>query len=497
MMAKAGAASGKGQQWDAINWLNIEANVSRLQARIVKAVQENRWNKVRVLSYLLTRSMSGKFLAACRVTSNKGRNTAGVDGIIWDSPAKRFAGAQSLKSRGYSPAPLKRIYIPKANGKRRPLGIPTIKDRAMQALFLLALDPVAETTADGGSYGFRNMRRCADAIERCFTNLARKSSPEWVLEGDIKGCFDNIDHQWLIDHVPMNKTVLGKWLKSGFMEKQVYHSTIAGTPQGGIISPVLANLTLDGLEHLLRTQYPRQGKGSGAGKAAKVHLIRYADDFIITGDSRDTINKVIPLVEAFLAERGLELSKAKTRVTHVSEGFDFLGQNIRRYPNGKLLIKPSRKSINTLISKVKAIANQMIAQPVASLITRLNPVIRGWANYHRHVVSKRAFTYVDHLIFEIIRRWAKARHPRKGLRWIKKKYFAQVKSRDWVFSGLYRDTVTGQIMTLRLINAQSIKIVRHRLVASALNPYDTDWADYARARSSRLTAPAASFHSGV
>ena len=228
-----------------------------------------------------------------------------------------------------------------------------------------------------------------------------------------------------------------------------------------------------------------------------MHLIRYADDFIITGDSRDTINKVIPLVEAFLAERGLELSKAKTRVTHVSEGFDFLGQNIRRYPNGKLLIKPSRKSINTLISKVKAIANQMIAQPVASLITRLNPVIRGWANYHRHVVSKRVFTYVDHLIFEIIRRWAKARHPRKGLRWIKKKYFAQVKSRDWVFSGLYRDTVTGQIMTLRLINAQSIKIVRHRLVASALNPYDTNWADYARARSSRLTAPAASFHSGV
>ena len=224
----------------------------------MKAVQENRWNKVRVLSYLLTRSMSGKFLAARRVTSNKGRNTAGVDGIIWDSPAKRFAGAQSLKSRGYSPAPLKRIYIPKANGKRRPLGIPTIKDRAMQALFLLALDPVAETTADGGSYGFRNMRRCADAIERCFTNLARKSSPEWVLEGDIKGCFDNIDHQWLIDHVPMNKTVLGKWLKSGFMEKQVYHSTIAGTPQGGIISPVLANLTLDGLEMEVSVQSPEE-----------------------------------------------------------------------------------------------------------------------------------------------------------------------------------------------------------------------------------------------
>ncbi|THE53810.1 group II intron reverse transcriptase/maturase [Enterobacter bugandensis] len=497
MMAKAGAASGIGHQWDALEWHSIEANVSRLQARIVKAVQENRWNKVRVLSYLLTRSMSGKFLAARRVTSNKGRSTPGVDGIIWDSSAKRFAGAQSLKSRGYSPSPLRRIYIPKANGKQRPLGIPTMKDRAMQALFLLALDPIAETTADGGSYGFRGMRRCADAIERCFANLSRKTSPEWVLEGDIKGCFDNIDHQWLIDHVPMNRTVLRKWLKSGFMEKQVYHSTTAGTPQGGIISPALANLALDGLESVLRKQFPLKGKGQGAGKAAKVHLIRYADDFIITGNSREIITDIIPLVEAFLAERGLELSKEKTRVTHVSEGFDFLGQNIRRYPNGKLLIKPSKKSISTLIAKLKAIVKRMIAQPAASLIARLNPAIRGWANYHRHVVSKQVFTYVDHLIFEIIWRWAKSRHPHKGLRWIKKKYFTQVRSRDWIFSGLYRDTDTGKVTILRLVHAQSVKIVRHRLVASALNPYDTDWTDYIRSRTTHLTSPAASFHSGV
>lgn len=497
MIAKAGAASGIGQQWDALEWQTIEANVSRLQARIVKAVQENRWNKVRALSYLLTRSMSGKCLAARRVTSTKGRNTPGVDGIIWDSPAKRFAGALSLKSRGYTPAPLRRIYIPKANGKQRPLGIPTIKDRAMQALFLLALDPIAETSADGGSYGFRGMRRCADAIERCFANLSRRNSPEWVLEGDIKGCFDNIDHQWLINHVPMNRVVLRKWLKSGFMEKQVYHSTTAGTPQGGIISPVLANLALDGLEALLRKQFPLKGKGQGAGKAAKVHLIRYADDFVITGSSREIIREIIPLVEVFLAERGLELSKEKTRVTHVSEGFDFLGQNIRRYPNGKLLIKPSRKSINTLIVKIKVIVKRMIAQPAASLIARLNSVIRGWANYHRHVVSKRVFTYVDHLIFEVIWRWAKSRHPRKGLRWIKKKYFTQVRARDWVFSGLYRDAVTGQMRTLRLIHAQSIKIVRHRLVASALNPYDPDWTDYVRSRTIRPTTSVASLHRGV
>jgi RNA-directed DNA polymerase len=196
-----------------------------------------------------------------RVTLNDGRKTPGVDGELWDSPHKKLQGVISLTARGYRPMPLRRIYIPKANGKLRPLGIPTMRDRAMQALYLLALDPVAETTADQNSYGFRQGRSCADAIEQCFTSLCHKN-PSWVLEGDIKGCFDNISHQWLLDNVPLNKAILHKWLKSGYLEKQVFYDTISGTPQGGIISPTLSNITLDGLERRLREVFPVRGKGS-------------------------------------------------------------------------------------------------------------------------------------------------------------------------------------------------------------------------------------------
>ena len=225
-----------------------------------------------------------------------------------------------------------------------------MRDRAMQALYLLALDPVGETVADGFSYGFRRGRSCADAIEQCFKTLCHRN-PSWVLEGDIKGCFDNISHEWLLGNVQMNKSILRKWLKSGYLEKQVFFDTISGTPQGGIISPVLANSALDGLERRLREVFPLRGKGSERGRAAQVHLIRYADDFIVTGNSEELLKtEVKPLIESFLLERGLVLSPEKTIITHVQNGFDFLGQNVRRYPNGKLLIKPSRKSIASILS---------------------------------------------------------------------------------------------------------------------------------------------------
>lgn len=487
MTAQAGAPWNTLPEWECLDWRSITACVCRLQIRIVKAVKEGRWNKVRALQYLLTRSASAKLLAVRRVTENDGKNTPGVDKEIWDSPRKKRAGVQSLIIRGYQPAPLRRIYIPKANGKLRPLGIPTMRDRAMQALFLMALDPIAETTADGGSYGFRQARSCADAIERCFTCLCHKN-PAWILEGDIKGCFDNISHKWILDHVPMDKTVLSKWLKSGYLEKQVYYDTISGTPQGGIISPVLANLTLDGLETRLREAFPLRGKGSGQGKAAGVHLIRYADDFIITGRSKELLEtKVKPLVESFLVERGLELSPEKTGITYVTEGFDFLGQNIRRYPNGKLFIKPSRKSIKSFLTKVKGIVRKCSGVPAHVLIARLNPVIRGWANYHRHVVSKRIFARIDAEIFWMLWRWAKARHPNKGLRWIKSKYFERVGTRDWWFSGKSTDA-GSKTPYYRLFHASSVRIARHVLVKSDLNPYDPAWAKYLARRSSRQSA---------
>jgi len=218
-------------------------NVRRLQVRIVKAMKENRWGKVKALQRLLTHSWSGKILAVQRVTENTGKKTSGVDGEIWDTPAKRAEAVHRLKRRGYRPLPLRRVYIPKANGKRRPLGIPTMRDRAMQALYLLALDPVAETAADPNSYGFRQQRSCADAMRQCFTVL-NKANPQWILEGDIKSCFDKISHEWLLTHVPMDRRVLRQWLTAGYLEKNAYYETTDGTPQGGIISPLTQKVIL-------------------------------------------------------------------------------------------------------------------------------------------------------------------------------------------------------------------------------------------------------------
>jgi RNA-directed DNA polymerase len=265
-----GAAFGIPSHWREIDWRSVSGDVRRLQVRIVKAVETGRWGKVKALQRLLTTSRSGKLLAVRRVTENQGRKTPGVDGESWDTPEKKMAAVDMLRGRGYRPLPLRRIYIPKSNGKLRPLGIPTMKDRAMQALHLLALDPVAETTADEDSYGFRQKRRCADAIDACAIALRRKGCSPWVLEGDIRGCFDNISHDWLLAHVPMDRVILRKWLKAGYMEKQVLHATEQGTPQGGIISPVLANLALDGFERRLRERYPVRGKGSELRQAHEV-----------------------------------------------------------------------------------------------------------------------------------------------------------------------------------------------------------------------------------
>lgn len=252
------ASPGNATAWDQIDWPHCERNVRRLQARIVKATQEKRWNKVKALQRLLTCSFSGKALSVKRVTDNQGKRTPGVDGKIWSTPASKHKAIGTLRRHGYHSQPLRRVHIPKANGKLRPLGIPTMRDRAMQALHLLALLPVAETTADNNSYGFRPERCPADAIGHCFLALrgGGNAHAEWVLEGDIRGCFDNISHEWMLRHIPTDKKVLRQWLKAGFMENRTLFPTEAGTPQGGIISPTLANLTLDGLQTLLQQRFP-------------------------------------------------------------------------------------------------------------------------------------------------------------------------------------------------------------------------------------------------
>ncbi len=458
--------------WHAIDWESANHTVRRLQARIVKATQEGKWGKVKALQRLLTRSLSGKALAVRRGTENQGKNTPGVDRITWNTPQKKLNGVYSLRQRDYHPQPLRRIYIPKKNGKKRPLGIPSMKCRAMQALYLLALDPVAETTADPNSYGFRPGRSTADAIEQCFCVLGKRASPQWILEGDIKGCFDAISHDWLQRHMPMEKGMLKKWLKTGYMARHVLHPTEEGTPQGGIISPVLANQTLDGLEKKLNERYPKPKSGYNA----KVNFVRYAEDFMVTGISKELLEKEVkPLVEQFMSERGLTFSPEKTVITHIAEGFDFLGQNVRKYKTGnkhKLLVKPSKKQVQAHLEKVRDIVKKNKTLPAGKLILLLNPIIRGWAQYHQHVVSKAIFNSVDDAIYQRLRRWMERRHPKKSKTWMEKKYFTTIGGDNWVFYG----EADGK--TRYLMSTASIPIKRHVKVQGKANPYDPAWESY-------------------
>ena len=480
----AGAAPDPAPDWHSINWNKVYRTVRRLQARIVKAVREGKWHKVKALVYLLTHSFSGRALAILRVISNSGAKTPGVDGVLWNTPEAKSAALGTLRRHGYRPQPLRRVYIPKSNGKQRPLGIPTLTDRAMQALYLLGLDPIAETLADGHSYGFRLERCCADALDECHKVLrgphGRGSrGPDWILEGDIKSCFDRISHRWLMEHTCMDRQVLGKWLKAGYLEKHVHFATTEGTPQGGIISPVLANRALDGLQRLLTERY---GATRSRRTKYKVHLVRYADDFIITGTSEVLLEHgVKPLVAQFLHERGLELSHEKTSITHVEDGFDFLGQTIRRHRSGKVLIKPSRRSVKTFLSKIQETIDNSGSMTAGEMIRRLNQQIKGWTMYHRFAVSKRIFAAVDDRIFWKLRRWCRKRHRQKSWGWIRKKYFQRVGDRAWVFSGTIRDNA-GKTWPIRLMQAAGVKVLRWVKIRSEANPYDPRWEPYLEGR---------------
>ena len=404
-------------QWKSIDWKKAEAEVNRLQARIAKATQEKKWNTVKRLQYLLTHSYYAKVLAIRKVTTNKGKNTPGIDKELWKTPASKMRGALALTDKGYRAKPLRRVYIEKPGKKeKRPLGIPCMYDRAMQALYALALDPVSETTADAKSFGFRKGRSAHDACEYIFTALSRKTSPQWVLEGDIRGCFDHISHDWLIEHIPMDKSVLKQFLKAGFIFRDELFPTEEGTPQGGVISPILANMTLDGMQKILSDRFHtnRLGKVDLRFKNAhKVNLVRYADDFIVTAATREIAEEAKMLLRDFLESRGLELSEEKTLITHI-----------------------------------------------------LNQQLRGWANYHQSVCAKDAFSRADHILYEMLWRWAKRRHPKKNRRWITSNYWHRKELKNWVFT-------TGKEELIRL---GEVPIVRHAKVRMDANPYlDTEY----------------------
>lgn len=473
-MAKTitGASSVCATDWTSINWNHAVAQVKQLQVRIAKAVKEKRYGKAKALQWLLTHSFSGKALAVKRVTQNAGSKTPGVDGVLWRTPFQKIQAVLSMQRRGYKPQPLRRIYIPKRLGGHRPLGIPPMECRAMQALHLLAVEPVMETKADRNAYGFRPKRSCADAIQQCFIVFARKISAPWVLEGDIRACFDNLSGQWLKDHTLMDKAILSKWLTAGYIDRKLLHPTFNGVPQGGVISPALLVLGLSGLEDILKAVTSR---------ADKVNLVSYADDFVITGASKEILEKkIMPAVAAFLKERGLELSKEKTKITHVDDGFDFLGFNVRKY-NGKFLSKPSKRNVKDFLKSIREIIKSNGSIKTEELIRILNPKIRGWANYYRHVVSKETFRYVDYCIFKALMRWIKRRHPNKSKGWWIRKYFRSQGLRNWIFSAPVKGR-DGKPSFLDLFNASYLPIRRHVKIRCDANPHDPAYDQYFRDR---------------
>jgi RNA-directed DNA polymerase len=369
---------------------------------------------------------------------NDGKHTPGVDGVVCDTPEARIELLKDgLTLRGYHPKPVRRGYRPQGNGKMRPLGIPTVKDRCLQALLKLALEPEWESRFEANSYGFRPGRCTMDAITALHTTLQRKDSSPWILEADITGCFDNIDHAALLERLPVFTTTIRRWLKAGVMELGHYTGTESGTPQGGVASPLLANVVLDGLERLFGAE-TSDGQpinpSSRSGLHRKISLIRYADDLVTTAPTREVLEHyALPKIKAFLGQRGLQINEAKTRIVHVTEGFNVLGFEIRRYKD-KLLTRPQKDKVLGHVRAVKAYLSKHKQAPTGQVIRDLNPKIRGWANYYRFSAAKRTFSKVNHAVYWLWWRWAKRRHPHKPAKWVLKRYSRQVGNRQAVFS---------------------------------------------------------------
>ena len=454
--------------WKRFCWQSIEKNVYRLQMRIAKAISNKQYGKAKSLQWLLVNSASAKLLAVKKVTTAKGKKTPGVDGVIWNNDTDKYQAACSLKARGYKAQTLKRIYIPKKNGKKRPLSIPTMKDRAMQTLYLLALEPIGETIADLNSYGFRPKRSAHDAIYQCYLALGYKDRAQWVLDADIKSCFDEINHKWLLDNIIIDKRVLSQWLQAGYLENHSLFETIKGTPQGGPISPLLANMVLDGLEKEIHANCKQKDK---------VNYVRFADDFIVTAKNPEILKEqIVPAISNFLGKRGLSLSESKTRIVNIKDGFNFLGFNMKKYKE-KFLTKPSKGSIKAVRKKIKITVKKGYGWSGADLIAKLNPIIKGWANYHRRIVAKATFAVLDNYIYQETFRWTMRKFSGNTRYQAVARYFRRRSIfRRWIFSDIVRKK--GEKKYIGINKMMDTKIQRHIKIRSIANPYLPEYKKY-------------------
>ena len=477
------AVSPQMQNWELINWKKIYAYVKKLRQRIFRAEQLGQRRRLKKLQRLMIRSKANLLLSIKRVTQiNKGKKTPGIDGQIILTSKDRLELFNLLKTYNVKyirPRPAKRVYIPKNNGKMRPLGIPIIKDRIFQNIVKNALEPQWEARFESSTYGFRPKRSVQDAIVNLFTKLSSRSTRKWIFEGDFKGCFDNLNHQYIMDCLigfPA-KDAIQKWLKAGFIDNDSFNDTDSGTPQGGIVSPLLANIALHGIEEELGVGY-YQSQGYHKLSRKSVGVVKYADDFVIVCKTREEATNMYEKLKPYLNKRGLTLAVDKTKVTHIEEGFDFLGFNIRQYKNNKgmkLLIKPSKDSVKKAKETIKNVFREMKGRPVGELIMKLNPIIRGIGNYWSSEVSKKVFGNLDHYTWIKTRKYLKNLHNHKPFKWIYKRYFKPdytgVSKDRWILTDPHNERN-------QLFKMSWIPIVRHEVVKYRNSPDDASLREY-------------------